>query len=442
MKPNETGEYLEKIAKLGSRPGLESIRELLERLGNPQNDLRFIHVAGTNGKGSTAGLIGTVLQYAGYRVGKYTSPAVFAYEERYCVNNRSISKAMFARILTEVAEAAEAMEQNGMGHPTVFEVETAVAMLYFRQQGCDYVVLECGMGGALDATNLITTTVACVFTSISMDHMQYLGDTLTAIATQKAGIVKPGGYVVCGIQQDEVRDIIEKRARECSCRSRFVDAAAISGVRCRPDGITFRYGTWKNLNTQLAGEYQVENVSLAVETILALRECGLEIPNRAVYRGIAETSWPGRFTTIAKNPLVIIDGAHNADAAQKLGKQIANHFTNRRIIYIMGMLKDKEADRIVSATCALADCIVTVTTPNNPRALHALDLARLVREYNPNVTAADSIEEAVEMAHLLSDSKSVIIAFGSLSYLGQLKNAVEAYREKNSGRKRGSNSHG
>lgn len=430
MKITETQDYLDNIGKLGSRPGLDSIRELLRRLGNPQDDLRFIHVAGTNGKGSTASLIANILTGAGYKTGKYTSPAVFVYEERYCVNNRNITKKQFAEILTVVAEAADAMEQEGFGHPTVFEVETAVALLFFKEKACDYVVLECGMGGLLDATNIVTTTEVCVFASISMDHMQFLGDTLEAIARTKSGIIKQGSTVVCGVQKPSVTAVIEQAAAEKGCSFYAVDASKIRKVRCKTEGITYDYDTWHDVKTTLAGEYQTENVSLALECVRALRERGLTISDKAVYTGIATTGWSGRFTTIAKSPLFIIDGAHNADAAEKLGKQIANHFTNKRIIYIMGILKDKDVEKIVASTCSLAECIVTVTTPNNPRALHALDLAQVVREYNPNVTAADSIEEAVEMAHLLSDNKSVIIAFGSLSYLGRLKQAVDEYRDK------------
>lgn len=426
MNEKAAMEYIEKITAYGSVPGLASITELCRRIGDPQKKLSFVHVAGTNGKGSVCAYLASILKCAGYRVGKYSSPAVFSYYERFQVGGRNISKKSFGELLETVAAAADQMEEEGMAHPTVFEVETALAFLWFQQQNCDLVVLETGMGGALDATNLIENTIAAVFASISMDHMAFLGRTIEEITRTKAGIIKNNCYVISGIQDPIVTAILQEEAEKHGALFRQVIRKNITKMKSKLNKQSYCYLPEKlAIEISLLGSYQIENSALAVEVCHALREKGYQITDQQMLKGLMETSWPGRCTIIAQKPLFMIDGAHNEDAAKKLAQTIEYYFTNKKIIYIMGVLKDKEVEKIVQNTFRYAEHIITVASPGNPRALPAYDLAQVVSEYHSSVTVADSVEEAVEIAYLLADRDGVIIAFGSLSYLGRLTEVVK-----------------
>lgn len=425
MNYKQAMEYMEETAKYGSVPGLTNIINLCEKLGNPQNDLKFVHIAGTNGKGSTLAYISTVLKEAGYRVGRYVSPTIFEYRERIQVNERMISKDALCRHLETIQEAIAQLEAEGKAHPTPFEIETAMAFLYFKEKKCDIVVLETGLGGTLDATNLITTTVVSVLASISMDHMAFLGETLAEIAENKAGIMKTGVPVVSMEQQPEAMQVIEVKAAEKGCSLTVASEAEASKVRYGVEKQRFDYREYKGLEIGLAGKCQIGNAVLAIEALRVLAENGFPVKEQALKDGLKKTVWRGRFTVIAKKPLFIVDGAHNEDAARKLAESVRFYFTNKKIIYIMGILKDKEYEKIIAETYAYAEQIITVTTPKNVRALPAYELAQAVKDYHPNVTAVDSLQEAVEMSYLLADKESVIIAFGSLSYLGELIQIVE-----------------
>lgn len=434
MNYKEAMAYIESLSGLGIQPGLGSIRELCSRLGNPQEELRFVHVAGTNGKGSTLTYISTVLQCSGYRVGKYSSPAVFEYREKIQVNGRMITQKDLCRLLEQVKAACDGMVSDGLAHPTPFEIETALAFLYFLEKGCELVVLEVGMGGLMDATNLIRNTEVAVLTSISMDHMGFLGNSLSAIAEQKAGILKPGCIAVTLQQQKEVLQVIRAKADEVGCSLRIADRSKCTGVKYGLKKQSFSYGGYKQLEITMAGKWQIDNGVLAVEAILALQEKGYAISEAALRKGLKEARWLGRFSLIGNKPIFLVDGAHNEDAAKRLAETIEFYFTNKRIIYIMGILKDKEYEKIISLTHHLADQIITVTPPENPRGMQAYDLAQEVARYHSNVTAADSLEEAVEMSMLLAEKDDVIIAFGSLSYLGRLMGIVEKQGQKGSKR--------
>ncbi len=424
MKYEEALEYIEKINPLGINPGLESIGNLLSRLSNPQDELKFIHVAGTNGKGSTSAFICSILKEAGYKVGRYTSPAVFDYREKFSVSGASITGKAFGEYMDIVVTACREMVDAGMPHPTAFEVETALAFLYFNQKKCDYVVLECGMGGLLDATNIVENKELCVFASIGMDHMQYLGNTLEKIAQNKAGIIRNGATVVCMKSQDSVLEILEAEAVKNGCDFVISDSSLTKKVKKNFEKQTFEYKQLKNISIGLLGDFQIQNACLAIDAVNALAQRGANISDKAIINGLNKTIWPGRFEIIKKNPYFVIDGAHNEDAAAKIIKTIENYFTNRRIVYIMGMLKDKDYERVIELTHSAADMIITVTPPNNPRALPAYELAQAVSKVHKNVTAVDSVEEAVEVAKLITDKNDVVIAFGSLSYLSALKTAV------------------
>lgn len=433
MNYQETLEYMKSLQGIGIVPGLSNITALCEELGNPQKKLVFVHIAGTNGKGSVLAYISTVLKCAGYRVGRYLSPVIKEYREKIQVSGRPIFKQELCDCVERVEEACKRMEEKGYPHPTAFEVETAAAFLYFHEKDCDIVVLETGMGGREDATNLIQNTKIAVLTSISMDHMQFLGKSLTEIAFHKAGIIKKDCHVISAVQEPEVLSVIEQEAREKG--STFTVAGEAHKVRYGLEKQKFSYvdsrgRRYENLEISLAGKHQIENAILAVEAIGRLEECGYPVKEDSLRRGLLATEWPGRFQVVGKKPLFVLDGAHNENAAKKLADSVRFYFTNKRIIYIMGMLRDKEYEKVIAETYAYADQIITLTPPENPRALPALNLAEAVREYHPRVTAAGSLEEAVEMAYLLAGREDVILAFGSLSYLGRLQTILEKRRKK------------
>lgn len=428
MNFKEMMEYMESIQGCGIVPGLSSITELCRRLRNPQDSTGFVHIAGTNGKGSVLAFLSSILKCAGYKVGSYHSPAVFSYCERIRVNGRAITGKALCACTEEVKAACDAMTAEGLMQPTPFEVETAAAFLYFQKSACDIVVLEAGMGGREDATNLIHTTKAAVLTPIGMDHMQFLGDTPEKIAAQKAGIIKDGCYVITAGQKPEVLAELEKEAGQKQCPLTIV--GEVQKVRYGLEKQRFSYRDaggkyFEGLEISLAGKHQIENAALAVETAGRLALCGYPVTEKQLRKGLAETSWQGRFQVAGKKPLLILDGAHNEDAAKKLAESIRFYFTNKRIVYIMGMLKDKECEKVVAETCAYAEQIITVTPPDTPRALPAMELARIASGYHPHVTAAGSLEEGVEMAYLLADKGDVILCFGSLSYLGRLAKIVQ-----------------
>lgn len=425
MKYTEAVEYMESLSSYGIVPGLGNIINLCEKLGNPQKDLQFVHIAGTNGKGSVLSFVSTILKAAGYKVGRYVSPTIFEYRERIQVNNRSITKKALGEYVERMKLICEELVAEGKPHPTPFEVETAMAFTYFKEQGCDIVVMETGMGGRQDATNIIENTLVAVLVSISMDHMQFLGKDLTAIATEKAGIIKKGCHVVTTLQEPEVQKVIEKQAGDCQASVTVAKAEEAKKVRYGLEKQRFDYGQWKNLEITLAGKHQIANAVLAIEVVQALQKKGYTFSEKALRTGLRETSWPGRFTVLSKNPYFVVDGAHNEDAAKKLADSIEFYFTNKRIIYIMGILRDKEYEKIINLTHGYADQILTVATPNQARTMSAYELATEVAKVHKNVTAVDSLEEAVEMAYLLAGKEDVIIAFGSLSFTGKLMNILE-----------------
>ncbi len=425
MKYQEALDYIESLNSYGIVPGLDSIGRLLGKLGNPQQDLRFVHIAGTNGKGSTLAYISTILKCAGYGVGRYLSPVISDYREKIQVNEKSITQKAFCSGVELVKAFCQEIVAEGFPHPTTFEVETALAFWYFREQKCDIVVLEAGMGGREDATNIITTNCISVIASVSMDHMKFLGKTLTEIAAQKAGIMKAGRPVVTLCQREEVSQVLREKAEELSCPLVVADPSKASLVRSSIERQRFHYAGYKNLEISLAGQYQIENAVLAIEAVKVLAEEGFTVTEAQLRKGLLQTVWPGRFTVIGKKPLFVVDGAHNEDAAKKLARSIEFYFTNKRIIYIMGVLRDKEYEKIIDYTHGYADQIITVTPPGNPRAMAAYDLALEIAKVHPQVTAVDSLEEAVEMSYLLADKEDVIVAFGSLSYLGRLMEIVK-----------------
>ena len=441
MNEQEVMEYVEELKKYGVVPGLFNMEQLCEKLGNPQDQLKFIHIAGTNGKGSVLSFCSEILKESGYRVGRYISPTIFEYRERIQVNGRPISKKALCRMMEQMKNLCEELVSEGKPHPTAFEVETAMAFWYFQEQKCDMIVLETGMGGRLDATNVIQNTVLEIFTSISLDHMGVLGKSLTEIAGEKAGIMKKGSAAVALKGADEVMAVLQDKAKQLSVPLVIADPAKAKGIRSSIEKQSFHYGKYRDLAITLAGTYQIENAVLAVQAMEELNEIGIPVKERAIYQGLLKAVWPGRFQVLARKPLFIADGAHNRDGAAKLTESIRFYFTNRRIIYIIGILRDKEQDEILKATCPLADHVLTVPTPGE-RGMSSYELACVASNYYKQVTAVDSVQEAVELALLMADKDTVVIAFGSLSYLGNLIQIVETVSDKKGRKNIGRDVHG
>ena len=428
MTEKECLDFMDELKKSGIVPGLGSIKELCRRLGNPQDAFPCIHIAGTNGKGSVLAYLSTVYKTAGYRVGAFSSPAVFNPRETIRVDGKNMTKKAYTEGLEKIKEAVETIKADGLPAPTAFEAEVALAFLYFADKKCDIVMLEAGMGGREDATNLITRTLAAVLMPIGMDHMQFLGGTLDKIAYQKAGIIKKGCVAVSAVQQEEAAAEIRKEAEKQGCSCIFATVPEKIKYGLKKQKFTYRdaFGTLhKDMEITIPGVCQAENAAVAIEVVEALnRQNAFVVSEENLRRGLLETSWPGRFEVLREKPYFVIDGAHNEPAAKKLVQSVSAYFSNKRIIYIMGMLKDKEYEKVAEITYPYADQIITVTPPENRRALSAMDLAAAVSAYHPRVTTAGSVEEAVEMAYLLAGKEDVILCFGSLSFLGRVRDIL------------------
>lgn len=428
----EARQFIDNSNQYGCVPGLTTVSELLRRLDNPQEKLKIIHVAGTNGKGSTSSFITTILNKAGYRVGRYISPAVFSYRERIQISDNAIQQdKVTVQYITRqgvcdtialIKPVCEAMVADGFSHPTSFEIETAMVMLYLLWMKVDFAVIEVGMGGRLDATNVIKNPVCSVITSISMDHMQYLGDTLEKIAAEKAGIIKKQVPVITCRQNPEVIRVIKDTADNLASPLFISDDANVVDVCYYMDKTEFtliKDGRSEQYFIGLLGEYQVENAIMAVKTAQVLNSLGFTIKEENIRKGLAQTKWSGRFEVIAKEPYFIIDGAHNEAAATILRSSIIRYFHNKRKIFLIGVLADKEFEKILKLTADLADVIIT-TTPNSPRALPSDQLAKEALKYCGNVYDAKNTGNAVKLAYREAAKEDIIIAFGSLSYLGDL----------------------
>lgn len=424
MDIKQAMQYMNKISCLGSVPGLKMTETLCKRLGNPQDELKFIHIAGTNGKGSTMTYLSSILECSGYKVGRYSSPAVFSYLEKFQINGININEDIFLELLEDVKSAAEKMEEEGFGHPTVFEMETALAFLYFKGHKCDIVLLETGMGGTLDATNIVKTTMVAVITKVSMDHMNFLGHTIDKIAENKAGIIKKGCYVVSSPQVDAVQTVISKKAEFENCDISYVKDNKIKTISIEIDRQIFSYDGYEDIEIKMNGLFQLENAALAIQVCKVLVKKNMCVSEKNIREGLLQASWFGRFSVISEDPMFIIDGAHNEDASIKLAQSIKKYFNGRDIIYIMGILKDKETEKIVKNTYQYAKSIITVTPPNNPRAMNNLELTKVISKYHNNVITAKDIEDAIDISYNIAKKDSLIIAFGSLSYLGELTQIV------------------
>lgn len=418
MDYTQAMEYMEWIGKRGSILGLGPVKTLLERLGNPQNEKKVIHVAGTNGKGSICTFLEAMYRAEGKTVGRYISPTLHTYLERFQVNGIYMAEREFAMLLTQIMPVVQEMEKEGLELPTAFEIETAVAFLYFVQQRVDLVILETGMGGREDATNVVAKPLCTVFASIGMDHMQFLGDTVEQIALEKAGIMRDNCPVVSYPNRPEVCEVLKQQSSLHNVNPLFVNMEEIEILSETLAGSRFRY-KGEEYSIGLAGTYQIYNAATAIA-------CKFLLDGKLEKAALSRVHWEGRFELVSEDPLLLKDGAHNMDGAEALYKSLQKHFTNRKIIFIIGVLRDKEYEKMMELLCPMASCVCTLT-PDSIRALETEKLQEAVRPYCKNVFCSDSVEGAVRKAkqvygeYQLSGERAVIVAWGSLSYIGQIQ---------------------
>ncbi|MGL5435294.1 MAG: bifunctional folylpolyglutamate synthase/dihydrofolate synthase [Lachnospiraceae bacterium] len=426
MNYSQAKEFILGASSFGSVMGLDRVRELLRRLSNPQDDLKFIHIAGTNGKGSVLAYLAAVLEQAGYTIGCYSSPPIHSYREVIRINGENIDRDAVARHLTTIRTVARSMLEDGFMHPTRFEMEVALAFLFYKEHKCDLVLLETGMGGLEDATNIVQTSILEIITSVSMDHMTVLGNTLEDIARQKAGIIKEHTDVL-SIRQDPVTEkVLEQISGDRHCTLIF---ARPDKIRIQEYGLerqVFHYTDaggeeYLDITIPLAGIHQFRNAAIAIEAVKILSQHGFMVTRQQLADGLLATRWDGRMSIVHHNPLVLIDGAHNEDAARQLADSIELYFGGRRIIYLLGIFRDKEYEKIIRLTARYADEIITVNVPRLERLLPAAELAEIVRLYHDRVISSASIGEAVNLAFERAGTEEIIIAFGSLSFLGEVE---------------------
>ena len=416
MNYEEARDYIKQASKSGITLGLESIRNLLEELGNPQDDLKFIHIAGTNGKGSVLAYVSTILETAGYKTGRYLSPTVQSYRERIQINRTNISKADFCAGMSEIKKAIQKMISQGKAQPSVFEIETALGFLHFKNQACDIVVMETGMGGLTDATNVVSNTLACVFTTVSRDHMEFLGDSIAELTHAKAGIIKPNAHLILGKLPLESKGIIKALAQSHGNTIHVPEWKNLVIHQENPSFTqTFSYKQIDDVTIHLLGAHQITNAILAIEVVKSLATHGIKISDAQIKTGLSETRWFGRVSVVKeKNPTIILDGAHNQEAAQALAQTLKDLFGAQKIIGIMGVFKDKEIAEILAEVKPVINEIYATSLPDKQRGLPAKDLATYIKQAGIKTDTYEYLEDALEMATKKAD---VVVVFGSLSHL-------------------------
>lgn len=413
-------EFIESFRYKGSQPGLGRIQELLSRLGNPQERLHFIHVAGTNGKGSVCAMLSSILTKAGYTTGLFTSPCIHRIEEYFQINGVQIGDMQLQQIVNEIEPHVEAMEDK----PTEFELITAMVIYYFAKCKCELVVLETGLGGRQDATNVIPAPLASVITRIGMDHMNFLGNTLEAIAAEKAGIIKPESAVVLCRQEDMVEQMIRQKCAKTGTDLRIADLSQIEVVRSTLDSRMFHYGGRKNVELGLYGNYQYENAAVVLEVIDLLIAQGYSVSDDAVRIGIMEAKWPGRFEFIRKDRPVILDGAHNPDGTVQMIESLCQYFPRQKFMFVMGVMKDKDYQHMIQTVVPFADSFITVTA-DTERALAANVLKEeIAARFSGPVSNAKSIAAAMEQVYHEKDA--IICIFGTLYMMKEVREIWDA----------------
>ncbi|MBR2311863.1 MAG: bifunctional folylpolyglutamate synthase/dihydrofolate synthase [Clostridia bacterium] len=422
MTYREAVDYIHSVVWKGSRPGLSRITELLSLLGNPENDLHFIHIAGTNGKGSTSAMTESILRAAGYRTGLFVSPYIKSFNERICFCGKPIENDMLAAVTATVRPMADSMADA----PTEFELITAIGLLYFKQMGCDVVVLETGMGGRLDSTNVIKNPLATVITGIALDHTEFLGDTVEKIAKEKAGIIKPHAPVIFGGRDNSAaRAVIEAAAKEADALFVAAEDTPMTVKSTDLSGTVLDWGRYKNLHLPLLGTYQPQNLATVLALFSVLPTRGISVDEDTLRKGIAEVRWRGRFERVSQKPLIICDGAHNPEGIAAAAAGIRTYFPNQKVLLLTAVMADKDYRGMVEALSPLAEEVFTLT-PNNPRALPAADFAAVWQAYGVSATGFDTADAAVGAAvAAASVSGKPLFSLGSLYMYAEVTEALE-----------------
>ncbi|WP_129600061.1 bifunctional folylpolyglutamate synthase/dihydrofolate synthase [Anaerophilus nitritogenes] len=426
MNYQEALEYIHGTYKFGSKLGLENITYLLSLMENPQKDLKIIHVAGTNGKGSTCNFIHSILKEAGFKVGLYTSPYLEEFTERVQINGMNIPKKELGDITSFVKEKVDIMVSEGKNHPTEFEIVTAIAFEYFKRESVDFLVLEVGMGGRFDATNVVVPLVS-VITSIDYDHVDYLGDTLDKIAYEKAGIIKENSIAVVYPQAPEAMKVIEEACHKRNTKLIKAPIKDIKIINQTQEGQTFEVVMEDKIQKvfiSMLGDYQIKNATLSLNVIKVLEnEYDVCISKEALDRGFKKAIWPGRFEIIRKNPVVLIDGAHNISGMNSLKQGIEKFFKGKNIILGIGILEDKD-EKMLDLIVPLASKVV-VTKPNNPRALQVEKLAKKIEKYKKEIWMKENIKDAVETSLAIANKRDVLVFAGSLYMIGEVRSILK-----------------
>lgn len=432
MNYEEAIAYIHSTYRFGSKLGLDNIRFLLKLMGNPQSELRFIHVAGTNGKGSTSAFINEVLMEEGYNVGLFTSPYLEVFNERIRLNGNCIENSDLATCTEYVRTKVDKMLTLGMPHPTEFEIVTAVAIDFYKRQKADFVILEVGMGGRLDSTNIIERPLISVITPIALDHTDYLGDTLEKIAFEKAGIIKKKSVVVSAPQQIEALEVIEKVVEDKRACLLVADPELItirdSSIHGTRFDVIFPDERFENLEIHLAGDHQVMNAHLALTALKAMKDhLNMVLHRESIYKGFKGARWAGRLEVLREEPLILIDGAHNVHGAKSLSKAIGQYLGDKKVVGLIGVLEDKDYAGILDELVPHLARAIT-TTPDSPRALSADRLAEELRGRNLPAIPVPLIADALKTALAELKADEVLISFGSLYLIGQVRTLVNAMK--------------
>ena len=418
MTYDEAMDYIRQTGTRGSLYGLERMRRLLDILKHPEAGLSIIHVAGTNGKGSFGAFLDSILRKAGHRTGRFISPTLFDYRERIQVNGRYIEKEAVAVYVGQLKDASDQMADEGLERPTLFELETAMGFLYFRDKHCDYVILECGMGGRLDSTNVIPAPKLAVITAISLDHMAFLGDTEEQIAGEKAGIIKSGSSAVLYGQKSPATDVIAMACEKKGVPLKMTDWRQLKIRESSVERQVFDYRKRENLVIRMAGPYQIRNACLAADAADRLNAEGAGIPEEAIREGLLAASWPGRFERVGRSPDVIVDGAHNPAGAESLLESLRACYPDRKKILVMGVFADKDYEKILKIMSFASDTLIAFR-PEHERGLDSEKLAETAGKYFTRVHDKKTAKQALRAALDMAGKKDVIACFGSLSTIAQ-----------------------
>ncbi len=415
-------EYIHGIGMFGSKPGLERISALLDNLDHPEKDLKIIHVAGTNGKGSTSAMLSSILVENGYKVGLFISPYLESFNERIQVNNTPIDKENLAKLVTEIKPTVEKVAKTEVGQPTQFEIVTAMGFEYFKKIGVDFVILEVGLGGTYDATNVINPLIS-VITSIGLDHQAILGDTLEEIAGEKAGIIKKNTPIVTAVTKKGPFEVIRAKAKEMDAPFYALkEHFQIKRLDYSIEGQIFEYNiNYKTREHKIyyLGEHQVRNASLALTVIHLMKDMGYDIDSEEVYQGLVNSKWPGRLEIIQKDPYVILDGAHNEQATEVISKSIKELY-ERKIILVLGILSDKNYHKMIKDLVPLAKNVF-ITAPDYYRALDTENLADEAKKYCKKVVEVDGVDNAINEALKIANKDDLILITGSLYTVGEAR---------------------